>query len=456
MLPQNVAQPDVTLLLDMDGIIREATLSNSMHERGVEAWLGRPWIETVADAAGDKVRRMVEDARSTGISAFRQVPQRFPSGRELPIEYTTVLLGGRAGLLAIGKNLQAVAELQSRLVAAQQAMERDYWKLRDIETRYRLLFQTSTEAVLLIRASNLKIIDANPAAVAALDLPPKRPEGVAGRDFLSDIALEEREPLQAMFLRVREQGKAPGIVMHLGLERKAWLLRASLMTSEPGQLFFVQLTPVGAAARIPVDLDPISIDDVFERLPDGFVVIDRQGVIRRANQAFLEMVEVGAKGSVLGERLGRWLSRPGADFAVLLATLQRQRTVRLFATTLHGELGSEAKVEISAVDSGNPADGGYIAAVIRDVARRLPAAGETDRLISALGPLAEQIGKTSLRKLVQDTVEVVERHYVRAALDHARGNRTAAAGLLGLSRQSLYAKLNRYELGAPPEAEAKD
>ena len=89
---------------------------------------------------------MVEDARAIGVSAFRQVTQRFPSGLELPIEYTTVRLGGQAGLIAIGKNLQAVAELQSRLIAAQHAREQDYWKLREIETRSRLLFDASNEA----------------------------------------------------------------------------------------------------------------------------------------------------------------------------------------------------------------------------------------------------------------------------------------------------------------------
>ena len=45
---------------------------------------------------------------------------------------TTVRLGGKAGLIAIGRNLQAVAELQSRLIAAQQAMEQEYWKLREV------------------------------------------------------------------------------------------------------------------------------------------------------------------------------------------------------------------------------------------------------------------------------------------------------------------------------------
>lgn len=454
MVSMNVAEPDITLLLDMEGVIREATLAGSLAERGVEAWLGRPWTETVADAGEDKVRRMVEDARSSGISAFRQVTQRLPSGREVPVEYTTVLLGGRSGLLAIGKNLQAVAELQSRLIAAQQAMERDYWKLRDVETRYRLLFHTSTEPVLLIRASDFRLADANPAAVEALGISLKRQDSLAGRDFLEEAPREDRDSLQAMLQRVREQGKAPGIVMHFGKERKAWLARASVLTAEAGQVFLVQLCPVGAQPPFFAEPDAPSVEELIERLPDGFIVINREGVIRRANQTFLDMVEVGAKGSVLGERLGRWLWRPGADLAVLLATVQRQGYVRLFSTGLRGELGSEIEVEISAAGGGDD-DGRHIALLLRDVTRRLNPVADPNRLMTALGPIAEQIGKTSLRKLVGDTVEIVERHYVRAALDLAGGNRTAAAGLLGLSRQSLYAKLNRYDMGDTSQAASK-
>ena len=93
-------QPDITLLLDMEGVIREATLSPSMSSESVDGWLGRPWVEVAGEMGGDKVKRMVDDARVSGISAFRQINQRFPSGLEIPMEYTTVLLGGRAGMLA--------------------------------------------------------------------------------------------------------------------------------------------------------------------------------------------------------------------------------------------------------------------------------------------------------------------------------------------------------------------
>ena len=75
-------------------------------------------------------------------------------------------------------------------------------------------------------------------------------------------------------------------------------------------------------------------------------------------------------------------------------------------------------------------------------------------LREALGPISRQLGRSSLRKLVKNAVSIVEQHYVKEALEISKGNRTATAELLGLSRQSLYAKLNRYGLddkGSTPE-----
>jgi len=175
------------------------------------------------------------------------------------------------------------------------------------------------------------------------------------------------------------------------------------------------------------------------------VVIDREGVIRRANRAFLDLVQVGAEGAVLGERLARWLSRPGADLSVLLANLNRHGSVRLFNTGAQGELGGDTEVEISAAGNptGRPA---YVALLIRDVGRRLASNDGAESLQSALAAVIEQTGKTSLRVLVRDTVGLVERHYIDAALQIAEGNRTAAAEILGLSRQGLYKKLAQYEM----------
>ena len=357
----NIAQPDVTLMLDSHGVIRQASLSDDMRDEPVTSWVGRPWVETVGATAGDSVRRMVEEARTAGVSAFSRVTQRFPSGLELPIEYTTVRLGSKAGLIAIGKNLQAVAELQSRLLATQHAREQDYWKLRDIETRSRLLFDASNEAVLMLSADTLRVAEANPAAMRALGIAP-------GWEFLREMAPADHDTFKAMLVRVRQQGRAPGILVRLGAQGEPWIVRASVMAAAPGPMVLLQLAHAGTEP-VPRRDDGPPMDDMIERLPEGFVGLDRQGVIRRANRAFLDMAEVGAEAAVVGKPMDRWLSRPGASLAVLLANLHRHGTVRRFATTIDGELGGETEVEISAAGNSD-GDPGHFGVLLRDVTRR--------------------------------------------------------------------------------------
>jgi transcriptional regulator PpsR len=436
----NLVQPDITLLLDLDGIIQKATLSASIGNEGLTDWVGRPWFDTVADGTSPKIRAIVEDARRSGVSAFRQVTQRFPSGAELPMEYTTVRLGGRSGLIAIGRSLQAVTELQSRLVAAQHAREHDYWKLREVETRYRLLFDATAEPVLLIAVESLRVVEANPAALRALGLAP-------GWEFLPEVAAPDVEPFQALLQRAREQGRTPGIVVHLGPNRAAWVVRASLLASEAGAVFLLQVTPAvlapadGAAAG---RNEPVSVEALMQRMPDAFVVIDSAGIIRRVNDAFLDQVQVGAEGAVLGQNLGRWLGTPGADIAALLAGVQKHRAVRLFPTRLRGEHDAEIEVEVSAA-GGSDIRPRLIGVLIRDIGRRAAPAGLDNRPLSEeLAGIVGQIGRTTLLQLVKETTAAVERHSIDAALALANGNRTVAADLLGLSRQSLYVKLSRY------------
>jgi transcriptional regulator PpsR len=443
MIRDHAEAPDVKLILDPAGVIRDATLANASASEGVSDWLGHPWVETVPRPDAENLQRMLEGAASTGVSTFREVLQRFPSGREIPIEYTTFRLAGELGFLVVGKSLRATAQLRTRLVEAQQAMERDYWRLREIETRYRRLFDCASDAVLLVRASDLAILELNPAAASALGLPRDRSRG--GPGFTEALDAGERELFHQMLRQVRERGKAPGILLRLGEPSFPWLVWAAPMVSSSGELFLVHLSHTqGRPSRGERD-SRLPVAEMLERAPDGFVVLDRQGTILKANRAFLELVQVPSETAVLGEPLGRWLGRPGADQTVLLANVRRLGAVRLFATTLRGELGADSEVEISA--SGQPnADPRYIGVLLRDVGRRLAGKSALSSAGELLDNLTRQIGKVTLPRLVDDAVEVVERHYIKAALELTAGNRSAAAQLLGLSRQTLYTKLNRYGL----------
>ncbi len=443
------AQPDVTLVLDDEGVIRKATLSNSVSGEGVGAWLGRPWMETAGFGTGG-VQQIVDDARESGISAFRQVLQRFPSGLELPMEYTTIRVGGAGGgLLAMGKNLKAVAELQARLAAAQQATEQEYWKLRDVETRYRLLFDAAAEAVLMISAEDFRVVEANPAAVRSLHLAP-------GWDFLEGLAAPEREAFLAMLRQVREQGRAPGILLRLGPQRDACTVRATLMASEPGLRYLLHVTPVNVpAVATPPKITPpraaLSVDALVDRLPDAFVAVNDSGVVLRANRAFLDLIQVAAEGAAVGESLGRWLLEPNCDGSALLALLQHNRSVRLLPMAITGDLGTETQVEVSAAGNAD-AHPAYYGVMLRDVSRRA-ANPSGDPLAAVLDAVTQQVGRTPLLQVVRETSDAVERHYIKAALQQVDGNRTAAAEILGLSRQSLHTKLNRYAADADADGD---
>jgi transcriptional regulator PpsR len=440
----SLAQPDVALLLDLEGVIREATFSSALDEEAPSSWVGRSWAETVA-SDGHSVERMVDDARRVGVSGFRLIAQRLPSGRELPIEYATVRLGGTAGLMAVGKNMAAVAEVRTELVANQKTMERDFWKLRDVETRYRLLFETAGEPALVVRPDDLQVVEANAAAMETLS------GHIVGRNILDNVAAGDRHLVTSMLARAREHGRAPGTVIRLGPARAPWLARAVKTSVEAGSVLLVQLTPADGLVSALGEHPPVA--ELLERMPDALVVVDALGLIIDANRAFLDLAELPAKSSILGQQIGRWLGRPGADLAVVLDVLRRHGVVRRLRTGLSGELGGEAEIELSAVGDSDSRPR-FVAILMRDVGRQLgrDEASAQAALSDAISALVQQVGETPLLELVKSTVEEVERHYVSAALQQTRGNRTAAAELLGLSRQSLYAKLWRYGLDGSGEA----
>lgn len=442
-----VLAPDVILMLDLQGIVQEVSLANAVSGEEGASWLGRSWVETVDEISSKKVLRMVSDAAATGVSAFRQVNQQFPSGTALPMEYTVVRLGGEGGLLAIGRNLRAVAELQARLIAAQQAIEQEYWKLREVESRYRHLFDGSNEAVLLIRGDTLDILEANPTAIRSCGLSP-------GHDIVQAIGADERDTFHAMLREAQRNGRAPAILLHMGPGRDEWLVRASSLAGAAGHRFLVQLAPAtGYPGASDATASELALSDLLGRLPDAFIVIDRAGTLRHANRAFFDLVQVGSEGMVVGQRLTRWLSAPGADLSMLLSLLRRHGSVRLFSTVIHGELGTETEVEVSAADGG-PGSPDHIALVLRDIGRRLTRRDDTEGLHTVLAGLMARGGKPSFGVLIKDTLGLVERYYINAALEVADGNRTAAAELLGLSRQSLYKKMEQYAIDAQPRLRA--
>jgi transcriptional regulator PpsR len=130
-----------------------------------------------------------------------------------------------------------------------------------------------------------------------------------------------------------------------------------------------------------------------------------------------------------------------------MSSLRQHGTIRLFASVMRGEYGAVADVEISAVSVPQGAQPCF-GFSIRNVAPRLNAQANVERdQPRSTNQLTELVGRVSLKELVRESVDLVERRCIEAALELSGDNRASAAEMLGLSRQSLYNKLRRYGLG---------
>jgi transcriptional regulator PpsR len=445
---------DIAVIVDRDGIVRDLAFHSedlALAMAGYESWLGRPWSEAVTVESRPKLEALLRDAAANAAPRWRQVNHPVPGRSDVPVVYTAVPIGDAGRIVAFGRDLRAVSALQQRLVDAQQSLERDYSKLRHVENRYRLLFETSTEAVLIVDAPSQRLVEANPAARQLFGESAKR---VLGQGLSEIFDVESRQAVVGLLAGVRAGGRPEDVRARLaGGEREVYV-SASLFRQESESLFLVRLAAAPGEAGA-ADLPKIrsKLLTVVENAPDGFVVTGPDGRILTANAAFLEMAQLATEEQAQGEALDRWLGRPGVDLNVLIANLRQRGTVRLFATTLRSEYGANSEVEVSAVlvrNGGQPCLGFSI----RNVGRRLMAESPAGRALPrSVEQLTELIGRVSLKDLVRETTDVIERLCIEAALELTGDNRASAAEMLGLSRQSLYMKLKRYGLS---DAAAED
>lgn len=447
------AATDLSLVVDGEGVIRDAAIATGdLADEGIDRWLGQRWVDTVTVESRPKINALLRDAAPGSVTRWRQVNHPSASGIDLPIRYSAMRLKSDGPIIVLGRDLRAVAALQRRLAETQQALERDYLRLRGAETRYRLLFQLAGEPVLVVDAATRRVTEINPAAARLLGKPEKR---LIGQDVVDLFDAGNGRDLQSLFVGLRITGQAGDVVVQLGNGRGATRVSASLFRQENATSALLRLSPEQpnqGAARIA----GANALDVIEHLPEGFVVTDPGRRILAANAAFLDLAQLATEEQARGERLDRWLGREETEAQALFSTLGDHGSVRHFATILRGRYGSVEDVEVAAVSVAG-GDQPCLGFTIRSTPRRAaPNFSGVRELPRSVEQMTELVGRVSMKNLVRETTDLIERLCIEAALRITRDNRASAAEMLGLSRQGLYAKLRRYGIGDLDASEEVD
>jgi len=444
---------DVSIIVDAEGVIVDVAFSDSdLAKLAYRNWIGRPWIDTVTTESHAKIVDLLRDANAKAPTRWRHVNHPGLEGADIPIRYCAMRVGADKRLVAIGRDLRALAALQQRLAEAQQGMEREYARIRNAEKRYRLLFQLSPDPVAIIDANTQRVIEVNPAAAALFGVDVRR---VGGTQFSELFDGGSRQAIQSFVAAARLAPRVDNVHVELARDRARILITGSIYRQENASHLLVLLSRMESTSG-PRSEEDANVLRIVGAMPEAFVVVDAERRILNANAAFLDLAQLSGEVQARGELLERWIGRPGVDIDVLFANLRAHGAVRYFSTIARGEFGSSEDIEVAGVatpEGGDASFGLTIRAMGWRAGRERLGGRELPRTVEHF---AELVGRVPLKNLVRETTDLIERLCIEAALELTKDNRASAAEMLGLSRQGFYAKLRRYGLGDLGDDDAAD
>lgn len=434
------ATTDVAVVVDSDGRIVDYASNGALKScKADKSWVGKLWTETVTVESKIKIEELLKSAADRDAPRWRQINHPAGDGPDHPVQYCAIKVGDTGHVIGLGRDMGQVAEMQQRLVAAQRSLEEHYARSRETETRFQALFQGSLAAIFLVKASTAEILGANRAAENLAGASAKR---LAGRSLIDVVGNAGAGKMGEILDAARRAGEARGRVKMGGADRDPVGMIVSLVPQNETDIFIVQVADSGSAPASTNALGAIA-----EEAPQAIVFTDPGGQVLQANASFVDLVQLASEEQVRGQPIDNWLGRSGVEFNVLATNVREQGKLEHFATTLRGQLGSTTEVDVSAVPvTVGDIDG--VGFLIRSLKQEpsTSAAATPDSQPSAdqLEPL---IGRMSLKQIVRQTADEIEKLCIESALQMTGSNRAKAAELLGLSRQSFYVKLRRYEIG---------
>jgi transcriptional regulator PpsR len=242
------AAGDLVLILDAKGLVVDFALaSHELAIDGSESWIGKHWLDIVTAESRAKVEDMLAAVASAKPTRWRQVNHPTSSG-DVPIRYWALPSGNNGHTIAIGRDLRGNAALQQRLLQAQQSLERDYLRLRQAESRYRMLFERAADAILVVDAESRRIREANPAATRQLGA---HEGSLVGRP-LSSIADPEAQEALTLYLGAVSAADQPPMALALPGGRGSVVLSASVFRQDQASYYLIRIDGGGALEQHPV------------------------------------------------------------------------------------------------------------------------------------------------------------------------------------------------------------
>lgn len=441
------AASDIALVVSAEGIILSVVLNTHSESFGnLKHWEGRPVVqfltrETVpkfeaahaAYLAGEVPRKPLELNHSDN------------AVWQYPVRYTFHRFGHENAALLLGRDLRPIAETQQQLVQAQIALEQGYEARREFDARFRVLLANTDQAIAFVSVQSGRVDDANEAAATLLGL---KQDSLKGSPFAQHFADRSTVELTESLMNATLAEEGGQVTLRAQRGKRSLIVKPVIFRAGGQRVLLCRIsgedevtTSSDAAANQALSL--------FRSGSDAMVFMSGKGVITSVNESFLDVVGAAHLSDVIGRSFADFLGRGQIDLSVLIDQPHRSGQMRIYATRLVNDLGTRLSVEISATHLEDTGEA-VIGCIVRDVghaeAGRAQMGAATTVPAEPTRSVMDLVGSTSLKDIVAETTDVVEKMCIETAVELTGNNRVAAAEMLGLSRQSLYVKLRKYGL----------
>ena len=424
---------DIALVIDDSGVVQRVDQRASTPLAcDAHNWIGHHWTETVTSECKGKVERLMAEASATCATRKREVNHPAGGGATVPVAYTAMRLGVRGPILAVGRDLGISAALQQKFMGAQKEMERNYAHARQSEARYRLLFQAATDAVIVVDGATLHILEANQSASELFDLSPHQ---VVGQNAAFGFERHSRDIVTAALTSALQSGQPTETRAQLMGRVNSTSVTATPFRVMDSQQLLVRVRTaeqLGSSANLGATLARL-----VDSASDGVAVTDVDGGVLVANPAFLKLVQASTEASVRGRSLSDWLSLPNEPFTELLSRVRRDGMTGYMPSQVLALDAIVKPVEVAAtlLSEIDPPCIGFSIRLVSDACGGISVAVEP--MQAAVQVLCDQVGSAALPELMRRASEVLQRNFIRMAMERAGADLNKAASMLGINRQQL-------------------
>lgn len=413
------ATSDIAIVIGEGNLIRSVVYPGRLSTQlDMDRWPGRPFAEIVTPDSRDLADRLLKSARTAEASQPQPLAHGASDGQRIELRYAAAAFDSSRQIMLVGRRIDAMSG-------------------KDALDPYGRLFEFGSQPALVVDGLSGAIWEASSQAAELLGVTNER---LQGGDVFELVAGPWEREARARLRGVVASGRSDSFSAEVGPAGQRFTVTVERHDNggSTSSLLLRLLPPEHETDTAP----PASgLAELVATIPECLALLDGDGRIRWCNAAFIAAAGLPDSRMAEGRHLDEFLTlSSGGDIGQFLTATADNGEKRHAEISLTGSAGEGVKGQLSVAWLANATPPGF--GVVIGLSR--PA----DRLRASpdVAALMEMVGSVPMKDLVKDTTDVVERLCIEAALRLTGNNRAATARALGLSRQALYLKLERFGL----------